>query len=140
MNSFQIISIYKIDYRIFKFAIIFPLFTFVTCQIKSNYTIYLFHWQVVNVKEWSEYAMFKNKHEDGTYNRCGKRIAAMRKQISPKMSQRGLAEELQRRGLDLDKNAIQRIESGERFITDIELAAFAKFFGVTADELLFGGE
>lgn len=84
--------------------------------------------------------MFKNKHEDGTYNRCGKRITAMRKQISPKMSQRGLAEELQRRGLDLDKNAIQRIESGERFITDIELAAFAKFFGVTADELLFGAE
>ena len=36
----------------------------------------------------------------------------------------------------MDKNAIQRIESGERFITDIELKVFANYFGVTADELL----
>lgn len=34
------------------------------------------------------------------------------------------------------KNAIQRIEHGDRFVTDIELAAFADFFGVSSDVLL----
>lgn len=43
---------------------------------------------------------------------------------------------MQLAGIDLDKNAIQRIESGKRFVTDIELRAFAAVFGVTADELL----
>lgn len=52
------------------------------------------------------------------------------------MSQRALADQLQLAGLDLDKNAIQKMESGERFITDIELKAIAALFGVTADELL----
>ena len=47
-----------------------------------------------------------------------------------------LAERLQIEGLDLDKNAVQRIESGERFVTDIELKALSRVFGVTADELL----
>ncbi len=32
-----------------------------------------------------------------------------------------LADRLQRSGLDTDKNAVQRIESGQRFVTDIEL-------------------
>ena len=44
--------------------------------------------------------------------------------------------ELSLKGLDLDKNAIQRIESGDRFVTDIELKVFAAFFGVSTDELL----
>ncbi|MEG1778638.1 MAG: helix-turn-helix transcriptional regulator, partial [Oscillospiraceae bacterium] len=39
-------------------------------------------------------------------------------------------------GLDFDKNAIQRIESGKRFVTDIELVGFCKIFNVSADELL----
>ena len=53
-----------------------------------------------------------------------------------KMSQRMLAEKLQLRGIDVDKNAIQRMESGERFVTDIELKVLAGIFGVTSDELL----
>lgn len=84
--------------------------------------------------------MFKNKCADGTNNRCGKQIAARRKQWPEKMSQRILAEKLQERGLDVDKNAIQRIESGERFVTDIELVEIAGFFGVSVDELLFEQE
>lgn len=80
--------------------------------------------------------MFKNKHADGKNNRCGNQIIALRKQRTPKMSQRILAEKFQERGLDLDKNAVQRIESGERFVTDIELAAMAAFFDVSADTLL----
>ena len=39
-------------------------------------------------------------------------------------------------GLDIDKNAIQRMESGKRFITDIELKALAKVLNVTYAELL----
>lgn len=52
------------------------------------------------------------------------------------MSQRILAENLQLEGIDVDKNAIQRIESGERFVTDIELKALAKVFNISLDELL----
>lgn len=39
-------------------------------------------------------------------------------------------------GLDLDKNAIQKIECGKRFVTDIELAAFARYFQVPMEELI----
>lgn len=55
-----------------------------------------------------------------------------------KVSQRELADRLQLAGLDLGKNAIQQIESGERFVTDIELKALAEVLGVTADVLLSG--
>ena len=56
--------------------------------------------------------------------------------MQPRVSQRALADRLQLEGIDVDKNAIQRIESGQRFVTDIELRALAKIFQVTADELL----
>lgn len=42
------------------------------------------------------------------------------------ISQREFAEQLQLVGLDVDKNAIQRIECGKRFVTDIELQYLAK--------------
>ena len=80
--------------------------------------------------------MFKNKTEKGRNNICGERIHSLRKAHIPKMSQRILAEKLQINGIDVDKNAIQRIESGERFVTDIELKVIASIFETTADELL----
>lgn len=80
--------------------------------------------------------MFKNKHIDGKCNRCGEQIAKLRKQLPDKTSQRILADRMQEKGIDMDKNAIQRIEHGDRFVTDIELAAFADFFGVSSDVLL----
>ena len=52
------------------------------------------------------------------------------------MSQRALAQRLQLSGIDLDKNAIQRIECGKRFVTDIELRAFAHVLHVTVEQLL----
>ena len=79
--------------------------------------------------------MFKNKVENGKNNLCGKKIYELRKSIQ-KMSQRVLAEKLQIEGIDVDKNAIQRIECGKRFVTDIELVALAKIFNVSCDELL----
>lgn len=80
--------------------------------------------------------MYKNRNADGTLNISGKRIAKLRKITIPKTSQRALADQLQLNGLDLDKNAIQRIEAGKRFVTDIELKAIAKALKVTADRLL----
>ena len=80
--------------------------------------------------------MFKNKAKSGKNNICGEKIYFLRKQQVPKMSQRILAEKLQLRDIDVDKNAIQRIESGERFVTDIELKVLAAIFNVSTDELL----
>ena len=78
--------------------------------------------------------MFINKNIDGSNNICGKNIAELRKEMH--ISQRILSDKLQLSGLDVDKNAIQRIECGKRFVTDIELVAFSKLFNVSVDELL----
>ena len=78
--------------------------------------------------------MFKNKNANGSLNLCGAKIKEKRKKQN--LSQRALADRMQLLGIDLSKNAIQQIESGQRFVTDIELKAFAKFFDVSADNLL----
>lgn len=79
--------------------------------------------------------MYKNKN--GSLNNIsGNNIAKIRKNISPTMSQRALADKLQLYGLDLDKNAIQRIECGKRFVTDIELVVFAEVLNVSVLSLL----
>lgn len=78
--------------------------------------------------------MFKNKKDDSN-NHCGKKIAELRMKLTPKCSQRQLAEKLQLVGVDVDKNAIQRIECGKRFITDIEIVAFCKVFEIEPNAL-----
>lgn len=78
--------------------------------------------------------MLINKTADGLNNLCGKQVARFRLQLG--ISQRELADRIQLAGLDLDKNAIQRIECGKRFVTDIEIVAFAKVFEVNLQELL----
>lgn len=80
--------------------------------------------------------MYKNLGPDGRRNVCGKHVAAFRKGKTPKLSQRGLADLLQLNGLDVDKNAVQRIESGQRFVTDIELKALAQVLKVSVEQLL----
>lgn len=80
--------------------------------------------------------MYKNKNQDGTLNVCGVKVKELRKAMKPAVSQRMLAEKLQLIGIDLDKNAIQKIEAGSRFVTDIEIVALCKVFGISADELL----
>lgn len=80
--------------------------------------------------------MYKNKASNGRNNISGLNIRRLRLALPEKTSQRLLAYMVQLKGLDLDKNAIQRIESGDRFVTDIELKVFAAFFGVSTDELL----
>ena len=78
--------------------------------------------------------MFINKAHNGRNNICGERIAALR--IARNLSQRQLADMLQLQGLDIDKNAVQRIEAGKRFVTDIELVYFSKLFTISCDVLL----
>lgn len=79
--------------------------------------------------------MFKNKNE-GKNNLCGEKIRELRLAYPEKLSQRALADKMQLIGIDIDKNAIQRIESGKRFVTDIELKAFADIFDISIDDLL----
>ena len=80
--------------------------------------------------------MYKNRAPDGRYNLCGQRVAQLRKAMRPTVSQRALADMLQLAGMDVDKNAVQRIECGKRFVTDIELKTLAHVLGVTAEDLL----
>ncbi len=77
--------------------------------------------------------MFINKAKDNRNNICGINIAKFRKEM--KISQRMLADKLQLIGLDIDKNAIQRIEAGKRFVTDIELLAISRALNKTLNEL-----
>ena len=79
--------------------------------------------------------MFKNKNE-GKNNLCGETIRKLRIGYPTKLSQRALADKMQLIGIDIDKNAIQRIECGKRFVTDIELKGFAEIFGVSLDPLV----
>ena len=78
--------------------------------------------------------VFINKNNDGSHNICGANISALR--IEQGLSQREFADKLQLYGLDFTKNTIQRIESGQRFVTDIELVVLSKYFDLSADELL----
>mgnify|MGYP002075205197 CR=1 FL=1 len=94
----------------------------------------IFPMMTSNECQWDK--MYKNRSIDGKLNVCGSKIASLRKMVRPRMSQRMLADWLQLAGLDLDKNAISKIEAGQRFVTDIELNAFARLFGVSVDELL----
>ena len=78
--------------------------------------------------------MFINKTKDGRNNICGISISKIRKEL--KLSQRELAIKMQIAGIDIDKNAIQRIEAGKRFVTDIEIVVFAKILNIDLKELL----
>ena len=78
--------------------------------------------------------MFINKSIHGENNICGSKVFHYRKLLQK--SQRELADTLQLLGLDVDKNAIQRIEAGKRFVTDIEIVFLSHALNVTVNELL----
>ena len=78
--------------------------------------------------------MFANKTIDGRNNLCGRVIEQQRKEMGK--SQRQLADLLQIAGLDIDKNAVQRIEAGKRFVTDIELVYLARVLNLSYESLL----
>lgn len=85
--------------------------------------------------------MFVNKTKTGKNNICGEKIKKYRQSFLPKkISQRELADRLCLIGLDIDKNVIQRIESGKRFVTDIELKYIAQVLNVSLKDLLDGDD
>ncbi len=78
--------------------------------------------------------MFINKSNVGTNNMIGERLAEKRKATG--LSQKKFADRLQLLGLDVDKNAIQRIECGKRFVTDIELVYICRALETDPNSLL----
>ncbi len=79
--------------------------------------------------------MYKTKSSKGTNNLCGERIKAYRLMMDGNCSQRQLADLMQMEGIDIDKNAIQRIESGQRYVNDFELFALCRIFDVKIENL-----
>ena len=71
---------------------------------------------------------------NGKRNLIADRLIELRRENH--LSQRELAHRLQLIGMDLDKNAITRIETNKRYVTDIELRAFARIFEVSYASLL----
>ncbi len=82
--------------------------------------------------------MSRPRTENGEKNLISQRLIALRKERG--LSQRELAYKLQLEGYDIDKNVITRIETNKRYVTDLEIKAFAQVFQVTYEFLLDGKE
>jgi transcriptional regulator with XRE-family HTH domain len=77
--------------------------------------------------------MPKPKTSNGSKNLISKNLISLRSQHN--LSQRDLSRMLQLSGYDIDKNVITRIETGKRYVTDIEIKALCEIFHVTFEEL-----
>ena len=65
----------------------------------------------------------------GKKNISGDRIHQMR--TARRLSQADLAARMQVEGIMIEREAISKIETGDRFVADYELVGFAKVLGVT---------
>ena len=63
---------------------------------------------------------------DGKKNISGDRIHQLR--TSKRLSQNELAARMQTHGVMIEREAISKIETGDRFVTDYELMVFSKIF------------
>ena len=54
--------------------------------------------------------MFINKSKDGLNNVCGRKVAALRKSMKPKVSQRALSSKTAVAGLDVDKMPFKELK------------------------------
>lgn len=72
----------------------------------------------------------------GEKNLISQRLIALRKEQG--LSQRDLAQKLQLAGYDMDRNVITRIETNQRYVTDIELKALAEVLDTTYSYLIDG--
>lgn len=80
--------------------------------------------------------MPKPRSVNGQKNLISQRLIELRR--ANNLSQRDLAHKLQLAGYDIDKNVITRIETNKRYVTDIELQAFAEVLNTTYDFLIDG--
>lgn len=69
----------------------------------------------------------------GQKNISGDRIHQAR--TTKRMSQNELAARMQVKGVLIEREAISKIETGDRFVTDYELMTFAEVLGVTMNWL-----
>lgn len=76
--------------------------------------------------------------KNGERNLIRKRLTQLR--LERGLSQRDLAREMQLAGYDMDKNVINRIETNQRYVSDIEIKAFCDLFQVSYRYLLDGEE
>ena len=72
----------------------------------------------------------------GEKNLISQRLIALRKEQG--LSQRDLAQKLQLAGYDMDRNVITRIETNQRYVTDIERKALAEALDTTYSYLIDG--
>lgn len=82
--------------------------------------------------------MPKRRGPTGEKNLIGARLKALRAKDG--LSQRDLAHQLQLIGMDMDKNVITRIETNQRYVTDMELQALSRIFKVSYQYLIDGEE
>jgi len=73
----------------------------------------------------------------GKKNIIGGRVRAARKAATPTITQTELVARLQVLGISIDQSGLSKLESGQRPISDIEVAALAKVLGVPVS-WLFG--
>ena len=71
---------------------------------------------------------------DGKKNLAGERVHQRRTTL--RMSQADLAARMQVNGVTIEREAISKIETGDRFVTDYELMVFAKVLGVSMEWLI----
>lgn len=71
---------------------------------------------------------------EGKGNVSGDRVRELR--LRARLSQSALAAKMQIEGAIIEQDAISRIESGYRLVTDYELLALTRIFGVSADWLI----
>ena len=80
--------------------------------------------------------MPKPRSKTGEKNLIGKNLIELRKMHN--MSQRLVAYRLQLAGYDMDKNVITRIETNNRYVTDIEVKALCEIFEISYEKLIDG--
>ncbi len=71
---------------------------------------------------------------DGEKNISGDRIHQAR--TAMRLSQADLAARMQVNGVTIEREAISKIETGDRFVTDYELMVFAKVLNVSMEWLI----
>ena len=71
---------------------------------------------------------------EGMKNLSGERIYQAR--TRKHLSQAELAAQMQVQGVIIEREAISKIETGDRFVSDYELMVFARVLGVTMDWLV----
>lgn len=71
---------------------------------------------------------------DGKKNISGERIYQAR--TAMRLSQSDLAARMQVNGVTIEREAISKIETGDRFVADYELMVFATVLGVSVEWLI----